>query len=196
MNLLLSNKIRSSLSPSNLPAALRSIRGALFPNNAPGKSSLVPPATEEDLVALRRRAATALWGLLPKPVATIYLGGGVGQVLLPLRATLFSSRFLRSGMTTTTTTTTTSSRRAGGSSSSSGGGANTSDGDGSGNGNDKDENEDESRMIDEMDGLLDVLSDEYCNKHLLYGILELILVRLIPELSDKSVQDLLDDRLG
>lgn len=41
-----------------------------------------------------------------------------------------------------------------------------------------------------------VLSDEYCNKHLMYGVLELILVRLMPELAEKGVVELLEERLG
>ena len=51
-------------------------------------------------------------------------------------------------------------------------------------------------MIDQIEELLMVVSDEYCNKHLLYGVLELVLVRLMPELSEKGVKDLWDERLG
>lgn len=51
-------------------------------------------------------------------------------------------------------------------------------------------------MVDEVEGLLMIFSDEYCNKHLVYGALELILVRLMPELSEKGVEELLDERLG
>lgn len=136
-----------------LPSTLRSIRGALFPNNAPGKSTLSPPATDDDLRALRRRAATALWDLLPTPVATVYLGG-VGSLPSLLRRD-----------TTSSTTASTSKDSPG-------------------------------PMLDQLDGLLDVLDDEYCNKHLVYGILELLLVRIVPELSEHGVQDLLDQRLG
>ncbi|PHH54214.1 hypothetical protein CFIMG_003037RAa [Ceratocystis fimbriata CBS 114723] len=52
-------------------------------------------------------------------------------------------------------------------------------------------------LIQEIDKtILDVFSDEYCNKHLIYAVLELVLVRLLPELAEKGVEDLLDDRLG
>jgi hypothetical protein len=51
-------------------------------------------------------------------------------------------------------------------------------------------------MIDEVEGLLMILSDEYCNKHLMYGVLELVLVRLMPELAEKGVVELLEERLG
>jgi hypothetical protein len=56
--------------------------------------------------------------------------------------------------------------------------------------------DDEEEMIDEVEGLLTVLDDAYCNKHLLYGILELVLVRLMPELREKGVEELWEERLG
>ena len=56
--------------------------------------------------------------------------------------------------------------------------------------------DDDEDMVDEVEGLLMVLSDEYCNKHLVYGILELVLVRLMPELAEKGVVDLMEERLG
>lgn len=54
----------------------------------------------------------------------------------------------------------------------------------------------EDEMVDEIEGLLVVLDDEYCNKHLMYSVLELILVRLMPELSESGVVELLRQRLG
>ncbi|POR37218.1 Putative mRNA processing protein (Mss51) [Tolypocladium paradoxum] len=54
----------------------------------------------------------------------------------------------------------------------------------------------EESMVDEVEGLLMVLGDDYCNKHFMYSVLELILVRLMPELSDKGVVELWDERLG
>jgi hypothetical protein len=59
-----------------------------------------------------------------------------------------------------------------------------------------DQDGDDEDIIDEVEGLLMVLSDEYCNKHLMYGVLELILVRLMPELAEKGVVELLEERLG
>lgn len=140
----LSHHIRSLFSPSHLPPLLRSLRGVLFPSNAPGKPTLFPPSSDAELLALRRRAASALWGVLPKTICRVYLGG---------RLTL---------------------RR----------GAPAGDDD------------PEEDMVDEVEGLLMVFSDEFCNKHLLYGILELVLVRLLPELSEKGVEELWDERLG
>ncbi|RJE18959.1 hypothetical protein PHISCL_08709 [Aspergillus sclerotialis] len=42
--------------------------------------------------------------------------------------------------------------------------------------------------------ILDLFADEYCNKHLIYAIIERILIRLLPELQEKSVGELLEDR--
>jgi len=56
---------------------------------------------------------------------------------------------------------------------------------------------DKERVLAEIEeGILDVFSDEYCNKHLMYGALELILVRLMPELAEKGVVDLWAERLS
>lgn len=42
--------------------------------------------------------------------------------------------------------------------------------------------------------VLDLLADEYCNKHLVYSIIETVLSRVLPELTERSVQDLMEDR--
>jgi len=52
------------------------------------------------------------------------------------------------------------------------------------------------RRVREVEEVLNCFSDSYCNKHLLYGIVELIVVRLIPELADKGVEELLEERLS
>ncbi|KAG9257324.1 PXA domain-containing protein [Emericellopsis atlantica] len=142
---LLSYHIQSHFSPSQLPTFLRMIRGVLFPNNAPGKSTLAAPESDAELLALRRRAASALWGLVPRTVGRVYLGGRLKTQV---------------------------------------------------EGGQDDDDEEEEKMIDEVEGLLMVLDDEYCNKHLLYGVLELVLVRLMPELRDKGVEELWEERLG
>lgn len=57
--------------------------------------------------------------------------------------------------------------------------------------------DDEQRILSEIEtAFLDVFGDAYCNKHLMYGILELFLVRLMPELAEKSVKELWEERLG
>lgn len=52
------------------------------------------------------------------------------------------------------------------------------------------------RRVREVEEVLDVFEDSYCNKHLLYGVVELIVVRLIPEMGEKGVQELLLERLN
>jgi hypothetical protein len=42
--------------------------------------------------------------------------------------------------------------------------------------------------------LLDLFADEYCNKHLVYAIVEAVLARLLPEMAERCVEDLLEDR--
>lgn len=55
----------------------------------------------------------------------------------------------------------------------------------------------DDRILSEIEtGILDVFSDAYCNKHLMYGVLELILVRLMPELVERGVIDLWEERLS
>jgi hypothetical protein len=52
------------------------------------------------------------------------------------------------------------------------------------------------RRVEEVEELLNIFDDSYCNKHLLYGAVELILVRLMPELAEKGVEELLEERLS
>ncbi|KAF5529455.1 hypothetical protein FMEXI_14142 [Fusarium mexicanum] len=143
-DILLSHHINSLFSPSNLPPLLRTLRGVLFPNNAPGKTTLFPPSSEAELQALRRRAAKSLWGLLPKGVGRLYFGGRLWRRSAESKGDL----------------------------------------------------SDDEDLVDEMERLLLVLDDEYCNKHLMYSILELLLARLMPELTEKSVTELWEERLG
>ncbi|KAH7170338.1 hypothetical protein EDB81DRAFT_752861 [Dactylonectria macrodidyma] len=139
---LLSHQVQSLLSPEHLPPLLRTVRGVLFPSNAPGTPSLFPPSSDAELQALRRRAANALWELLPSGVARLYFGGRLWRPT----------------------------------------------GDGAVAKHDA--------AVDELEHLLLVVDDEYCNKHLMYSVLELVLVRLMPELSEKGVVELQEERLG
>lgn len=47
-----------------------------------------------------------------------------------------------------------------------------------------------------MEEVLDVFGDPYCNRHLLYGVVELAIVRLMPELAEKGVIELSEERLS
>ncbi|RLL96636.1 hypothetical protein CFD26_104560 [Aspergillus turcosus] len=42
--------------------------------------------------------------------------------------------------------------------------------------------------------ILDLFADEYCNKHLIYSIIETALVKFLPELSEHSIAELMEDR--
>ena len=51
-------------------------------------------------------------------------------------------------------------------------------------------------MQAQIETLLDCLRDSYLNKHLVFSVLELIVVRLAPEMAEKGVVDLMEERLG
>ncbi|KAE8391342.1 PXA domain-containing protein [Aspergillus alliaceus] len=42
--------------------------------------------------------------------------------------------------------------------------------------------------------ILDLFADEYCNKHLIYSIIETVLAKLLPELAERSITELMEDR--
>lgn len=42
--------------------------------------------------------------------------------------------------------------------------------------------------------LLDVLADEYCNKHLVYSIIETVLAKVLPEMAERTIAELMEDR--
>lgn len=48
----------------------------------------------------------------------------------------------------------------------------------------------------DIERTLDVFGDKYMNKHLLYSIIELVVVRLVPEIAERSVQELIEERIG
>ena len=56
--------------------------------------------------------------------------------------------------------------------------------------------EEKEDWIGEVENELEVWGDEYLNKHLGYAILELIVVRVLPELGEQRVEELLKERLG
>lgn len=176
---LFSHTIRNRiLDPSHLPVLLRSIRAALFPNNAPGTPTLVAPSSNCELRALRRRCASAIWGLVPTWLSRLYFSGRGGGRL----GSFVLGRFF------TGPSSNDSLDDAGDRDAESGVGGGAPDGD---------EQRELDRILSEIEeGVLDVFSDEYCNRHLLYSALELILVRLMPELADRGVAELLDERLS
>ena len=56
--------------------------------------------------------------------------------------------------------------------------------------------EDVEDWVGEVEGELDAWGDAYLNKHLGYAVLELVVVRVLPELGERRVHELLKERLG
>ena len=56
---------------------------------------------------------------------------------------------------------------------------------------DKDGEDEAVRQVEEI---LDMFGDAYLNKHLVYNILELVVVRLVPELGESTPSELLSER--
>ncbi|KAK0623433.1 hypothetical protein B0T14DRAFT_494913 [Immersiella caudata] len=280
MSLLSYGIHRYMLDPAGLPPLLRNVRGALFPNNAPGTPTLVAPSSDAELLALRRRCAKALWALVPN-------NGGVGRLYFNAHsssspAPLFGRTGLsqrgeaaykggrtRGGQRPTASASTSaaapqavtegstqvcqqghgsaaalegqslspaSKARAAGSGKAlrsaprsggpSGGGgrqssllaASMDDGaaaaleaqkkigvETAGHTDNADmgsflaqepHDVDEATLQEIERGILGVFSDAYSNKHLVYGIVELILVRILPELAEEGITELWSERLS
>lgn len=51
-------------------------------------------------------------------------------------------------------------------------------------------------QIQQIEDTLGCLDDTYLNKHLIFQIVELIVLRLFPELGEQSVKDLLEERIS
>lgn len=248
----------------------------MFPNNAQGTSSLVAPSSNEELAALRRRCASAIWALVPRVVGPIYFGSPLVSTFptaaaasAPLPASTPTSQSgtapdpvegkarVCNGEGPGPVTSGASSPFAAGNGPEPAppGSSYTSGADESANvrltqsgsvrhqetaaapttapptrqhergrntnmtaaaTNDMGETDatvsgeivmsagrqplygqDEHRILSEIEtGILDVFSDGYCNKHLMYSMLELVLVRLMPELAERGVIDLWEERLS
>lgn len=56
-------------------------------------------------------------------------------------------------------------------------------------------NGEEERLVSAIEtDILDLFADEYCNKHLIYSVIEAVLAKLLPELSGRSIAELMEDR--
>jgi hypothetical protein len=54
--------------------------------------------------------------------------------------------------------------------------------------------DEEEEMIAQLEDILDVFGNTYMNKHLVYNILELVVVRLVPEVEGSTPGELLGER--
>lgn len=131
-----------------------------------GSPSLFPPGSEQELLALRRRCASALWTLVPGSLGRLFFGG---------TATSWLARCLSSTPRS---------------------GPVTNGGGGEGEVEDRLDNLDAQIITEIETDILDVFSDPYCNKHLMYSALELVLVRIMPELAEKGIVELWEERLN
>jgi len=61
-------------------------------------------------------------------------------------------------------------------------------------GSETDGDEESEEMSCQVEEILDVFGNAYMNKHLVYNILELVVVRLVPELGEKTTGELLAER--
>ena len=51
-------------------------------------------------------------------------------------------------------------------------------------------------MLRELEAALDVLGDAYLNKRVVFAVVELLLVRVMPELAEKGARELLAEKMG
>lgn len=135
-----------------------------------GTQTLFPPESDEQLRGLRRKCARALWSLCPRSIGRLYFGGRGFSWL--------AAKFTNPDLVPSTI----ESQRSGPTT------------DNGGEGSEVDPDADILTVI-ETD-ILDVFSDPYCNKHFMYSALELVLVRLMPELSEQGIAELWEERLN
>lgn len=153
-----------------------------------------PPTSE--IAAIKRRCAASLLAVLPRRVARTFFGGPSP-----------SSSDRTCSAATGNLSSSTISDPSPPSSLDEGGGRLRSSLQGSASGlisvgqsaeeNDEDSDTDleDLSLLEAIEtDLLDLLADEYCNKHLVYSIIETVLARLLPELAERSVEDLMEDR--
>lgn len=50
--------------------------------------------------------------------------------------------------------------------------------------------------VGQVEGELGIFGDAYLNRHLAYRILELVVVRVLPEVGEKGVEELMRERIG
>jgi len=56
--------------------------------------------------------------------------------------------------------------------------------------------ESRTQQLEQVETLLGCLDDAYLNKHVIFQIVELVVVRLMPELGERGVRELVEERLG
>ena len=188
------------------------------PGILPAHDSIAPPLPANyrpppsKIVSIRRRCASSILSLVPLKIARIFFGIAPWQeqehqTPTVNEATAPTPTPTRSHTTINTTTTTTSSTD------SETGNRKSKAPENNQKKHEKEEEEAEEEEEEEEEDeekerekessllleiietdILDLLSDEYCNKHLIYALLETVLARIMPELRERSVCELNEDR--
>lgn len=159
-----------------------------------GTQTLFPPESEQELRALRRKCASALWALMPPGVGRLYFGGS-GPSWLAVAFSGSNNRRTNSKTTPDLSPSAIASQRSG--PATNGGGDDLSSPRVEDSATVGEPTPDDADVLAAIEtDILDVFGDPYCNKHLMYGALELILVRLMPELAEKGVAELWEERLN
>ncbi|EED20101.1 conserved hypothetical protein [Talaromyces stipitatus ATCC 10500] len=150
-------------------------------DNSDTKNSSIPAPADStpspsEIAAIKRQCAAEILSLIPKSIARAFFGGGAKH-----RANndTTNNRNESSHGELPPSTVNGSSR---------GSSAAT---------NHTDENKDDKteELLEAIErDLLDPFSDAYCNKHLIYAIVELFLIKLMPELSEHSISGLMEER--
>lgn len=50
--------------------------------------------------------------------------------------------------------------------------------------------------VAQVEETLSIFGDSYCNKHLVFGIIDWVVMRLVPEMEERGVGELLEERIG
>ncbi|KAK3357434.1 hypothetical protein B0T25DRAFT_516868 [Lasiosphaeria hispida] len=183
----------------------------------PGTPTLVAPSSEAELLALRRKCARALWALVPGSRSAPRSGGGGGGSTIagtgggqPSGSSSSAASYppgpglAAAGLTDSSVQKATAALMT----------QRTGAAKGFTHGHDtrattpvphtdsvtdhgEDVDGDDEEVLAEIErGILDVFSDAYCNKHLVYAVVELVLIRLLPEMAEKGVVELWAERIA
>lgn len=166
-----------------------------FPDIPTGPVNINRPSTSE-IAAIKRQCAVSLLAVFPRSVARTLFGGPSG----PSSDRTCSAATGNLSSSTISDPSPPSSPDEGGvrprSSLQGSASGLISVGQGAGeNDEDSDTDPEDLSLLEAIEtDLLDLLADEYCNKHLVYSIIETVLAEVLPELAERSVEDLMEDR--
>ncbi|KAJ5746414.1 hypothetical protein N7520_011596 [Penicillium odoratum] len=179
--------------------------------NSPTGSEIKTSPSETEIAATKRRCAASLLAFIPRNVARTYFGVPAPRRDRTCGATTGSS----SSLTTPPSPPVSADECGGDQTRSSSRSKRTSplpndpastlsepSGDSIAAGKSRTDMDDEVEMTLEdllllqsiETDLLDPFSDDYCNKHLVYAIIETVLAKILPELAESSVGDLMERR--